>query len=107
MVVPPITHICLTDLSLQPTVLFPCLVPFLVTLFVPNHSIIFFFFKGTFIYLFIYLSVYLFIYLFILAALGLRCCVRTFSSCSERGLLFVAMCRLLIAVASLVADHRL
>ena len=35
-----------------------------------------------------------FIYLF-LAALGLRCCVRAFSSCGERGLLFLAVCRLL------------
>ena len=42
----------------------------------------------------------LFIYLFILAALGLRCCTRAFSGCSEPGLLFVAVCRLLIAVAS-------
>ena len=38
------------------------------------------------------------IYLF-LAALGLRC-VRAFSSCGEWGLLFVAVCGLLIAVAS-------
>ena len=45
-------------------------------------------------------------YLF-LAALGLRCCAWTFSSCSERGLLFLAVCRLLIAVASLVADYGL
>ena len=42
----------------------------------------------------------LFIYLF-LAALGLRCCVRAFSSCGERGLLFVVVHRLLIVVASL------
>ena len=51
----------------------------------------------------------LFIYLFnlLLAALGLRCCVWAFCSCSEQGLLFVAVCRLLIAVASLVAEHRL
>ena len=48
----------------------------------------------------------LFIYLF-LAALGLRCCARAFSSCGEWGLLFVVVCRLLIAVASLVAEHRL
>ena len=50
--------------------------------------------------------IYLFIYLF-LAALGLRCCARAFSSCGERGLLFVVVCGLLIAVASLVAEHRL
>ena len=36
-----------------------------------------------------------------MAVLGLRCCVRAFSSCGERGLLFVAVCGLLIAVASL------
>ena len=42
-------------------------------------SLSFFFFFNKFIY---------FIYSF-LAALGLRCCARAFSSCSERGLLFV------------------
>ena len=42
-----------------------------------------------------------------MAALGLRSCARAFSSCSERGLLFIAVCGLLIAVASLVAEHRL
>ena len=40
-----------------------------------------------------------FIYLF-LAALGLPCCAQAFSSCSEQGLLFVAVRRRLIAVAS-------
>ena len=45
-------------------------------------------------------------YLF-LAALGLRCCAWAFSSCGERGLLFVVVCRLLIVVASLVAEHGL
>ena len=49
--------------------------------------------------------VYLFVYLF-LAALGLRCCAQAFSSCGERGLLFVVVCGLLIEVASLV-EHRL
>ena len=47
-----------------------------------------------------------FIYLF-LAVLGLRCCIWAFSSCSEQGLLFFAVHRLLIAVAPLVAEHRL
>ena len=37
-----------------------------------------------------------------LAALGLLCCTRDFSSCSERGLLLIAVFGLLIAVASLV-----
>ena len=42
-----------------------------------------------------------------MAVLGLRCCVQAFSSCGERGLLFVAVCGLLIAVASLAAEHGL
>ena len=58
-------------------------------------SAIFFFFK-----------INLFIYLF-LAVLGLRCCAWAFSSCGERGLLFVAVHELLIVVASLVAEHGL
>ena len=44
---------------------------------------------------------------FFLAALGLFCCARAFSSCREQGLLFVAVRRLLFAVASLVAEHGL
>ena len=48
----------------------------------------------------------LFIYLF-MAALGLRCCARASSSCGKRGLLFVAVRRLLLAVASLVVEHGL
>ena len=59
------------------------------------YSLVAIFFK------FIYL-----IYLF-LAALGLRCCVQAFSSCGKQGLLFVVVCRLLIVVASLVAEHGL
>ena len=45
--------------------------------------------------------------LFILAALGLCCCAWAFSSCGERGLLFVVVRGLLVAVVSLVAEHRL
>ena len=48
----------------------------------------------------------IFIYLF-LAALDLHCCVWAFSSCGERGLLFVVVHELLIAVAFLVAEHGL
>ena len=48
------------------------------------------------------------IYLFLfLAVLGLHCCAWAFSSCGKRGLLFIAVCGLLIAVASLVAEHGL
>ena len=47
-----------------------------------------------------------FVCLFVfLAALGLPCCARAFSSCGEQGLLFVAVHGLLIAVASLAAEH--
>ena len=42
-----------------------------------------------------------------LAELGLRCCAQAFSSCGEPGLLFVVVLGLLIAVASLVAEHGL
>ena len=55
---------------------------------------------------FFFINLFIFIYLF-LAVLGLRCCMRAFSSCSERRLLFVAVRGLLIAVASLAAEHRL
>ena len=50
--------------------------------------------------------IYLFIYLF-LAVLGLRCCAQAFSSCGEQGLLFIAVHRLLIVVASLIVEHGL
>ena len=47
------------------------------------------------------------IIIIILAALGLRCCARAFSSCGEQGLLFFAVHGLLIEVASLVVEHGL
>ena len=53
-----------------------------------------------------YLFIYLFIYLFWLLWVFVATC-GLFSSCGKQGLLFVAVCRLLIAVASLVAEHRL
>ena len=55
--------------------------------------------------LFFFFLIYL-IYLF-LAALGLRCCARAFSSCGEQGLLLAAVHGLVIAVPSLVAEHGL
>ena len=59
-----------------------------------------------FVHRFFFFFFYKFVYLF-LAALGLCCCARAFSSCGERGLLFVAVHGLLIAVASLVVEHGL
>ena len=54
------------------------------------------------------LSFLLFIYLFLfLAVLGLRFCARAFSSCGERGPLFIAVRGPLTVAASLVAEHRL
>ena len=60
------------------------------------HNLIFFFFY-----------ILLLFFNLLLAALGLCCCARAFSSCGERGLLFVVVHRRLIAVASLVAKHGL
>ena len=39
-------------------------------------------------------------FFFFLAALDLRCCAQAFSSCSEQGLLFVAVHRLLLIVVA-------
>ena len=44
---------------------------------------------------------------YFLAVLGLHCCTQAFSSCNEWGLLFIVACGLLIAVASLVGEHKL
>ena len=57
------------------------------------------------IYIYLFKFIYL-IYLF-LAALGLRCCARAFSSWGQRGLLFIVVRGLLIAVASLDEEHGL
>ena len=51
-----------------------------------------------FLYLFIYLS---------MAALGLRFCARAFSSCGERGPLFIVVRGPLTVAASPAAEHRL
>ena len=55
----------------------------------------------------IFLKKLLFIYLLFMAVLGLRFRARAFSSCGERGPLFIAVRRPLTIVASLVAEHRL
>ena len=57
-------------------------------------------------YLINFFKINLFIYLF-LAALGFHCCLQAFFSCGEWGLLFVVVRGLLIAVASLAAEHGL
>ena len=50
---------------------------------------------------------FLFIYILFLAVLGLRFCVRAFSSCGKRGPLFIAVRGPLTVAASLVAEHKL
>ena len=47
------------------------------------------------------------VYVFILGALGLGYSVQAFPSCNEWWLLFIAVCKPLIAVAFLVAEQRL
>ena len=57
-----------------------------------------------FCFVFFFNLFYLFIILF-LAVLGLRFCARAFSSCGERGPLFIAMRGPLTIAAYLVAEH--
>ena len=57
------------------------------------------------VFFFFLIFIYLFIYL--LAALGLRCCARAFSSCGKRGPFFIAVRGPLTIAASLVVEHRL
>ena len=72
-----------------------CLFVFLIVSFtVQKIYSLMSFFKNKFIYLF-------------LAALGLHSCAQAFSSCGQQGLLFIVVHGLLIAVDSLVVDHRL
>ena len=67
----------------------------------------FFFFNFIIVETPIFFNKFIYLFVLFLAVLGLHCCARAFSSCREQGLLFVAVCRVLIAVASLVAEHGL
>ena len=62
--------------------------------------------KGTSTFFFLRISL-LFIYFLFLAVLGLRFCTRAFSSCGERGPLFIVVRGPLTVAASLVEEHRL
>ena len=66
-------------------------------------SIFFPYFLNAFLFLKI---ICLFVYLF-MAALGLCCYTRAFSSCGEQGLLFIEVRGLLIVVASLAVEHQI
>ena len=63
---------------------------------------LFYFILFYFILFIYFLQIYLFV-----AALGLRCCARAFSSCGERGSLFGAARGPLTSDALPVADHGL
>ena len=54
-----------------------------------------------------FLILFFIFYFLFLAVLGLHCCMRVFSSCGERGLLFIAVHGLVIVVASLVVERGL
>jgi len=60
-----------------------------------------------FIYIYIYIYIYNFIYLYIFDCAGSVLLHRLFSGCREQGATLVAMHGLLIAMASLVMEHRL
>ena len=79
---------------------FPALASGFLTTELPGKSLIFFLILFCIFF-------YKYFFFFFLAALGLHCCVRAFSSCGEQGLLFIVVCGLLTAVASLVVEHRL
>ena len=68
-------------------------------------------FRSLYFFFFFFLMKKLFIYVF-LAALGLRCCARAFSSCGEQGLLFscgvrASHCGVLSCCRAQALEHRL
>ena len=65
--------------------------------------LLFFYVESDPFFFFLPIFNFIFIYLF-LVALGLHCCVWAFSTCGKRGLLFVVVRRLLVAVAFLVVE---
>ena len=79
-----------------------CISLIVISLLVPNKLS----FAGKIAGQYIFLNKFIYLFYLFLAALGLHC-VQAFSSCSERGLLFVVVRVLLIALASLVAEHGL
>ena len=64
-------------------------------------------FAGNWLHFFFFLEIQIGIIYLFLAVLGLRFCATAFSSCGERGPLFIAVRGPLTIAASLVAEHRL
>ena len=71
-----------------------------------NQLQFFFYLWPLYLHVRFFKKINLFMYLF-LAVLGLRFCVRAFSSCGERGPLFIAVHGPITVAASPVAEHRL
>ena len=69
------------------------------------YFILFYFYF--FIFLFFKFLFIIYLLCLFLAVLGLRFCVRAFSSCGEWGPLFITVCGPLTIAASLVAEQRL
>ena len=84
---------------IDPLIIMQCLSLSLITFFV----LLIYFLLNLF---FSFFKKNIYIYLF-LAVLGLHCCMWAFSTCSDWGLLFIAVYGLLIVVAFLVAEHTL
>ena len=91
---PKIVHLCLLFFFCQSSQWFVNFISPQRGLLLCWSPLLFFFFLKDQSFFFL---MYLFIYL---AALGLRCCTRAFSSCGKRGLIFIAVHRPLIAVGS-------
>ena len=58
-------------------------------------------------YIYFFQIIFLLKFYLFLSVLGLHRCTQAFSSCSEQGLLLVALHRLLTVVASVVTKHML
>ena len=58
-------------------------------------------------FFFNFFKIYFYLFILFMAVLGLRFCVRAFSSCGKWGPLFIAVRGPLTVAASLVAEHRL
>ena len=95
-----IIHICLVIfVSIHLTIIDYS--PFSSFLYYTSHT------KDTIpIYIYFFINLFIYLYLF-LAVLGLRFCARAFSSCGERGPLFIAVRGPLTVAASPIAEHRL
>ena len=87
----------------------PELIPILIVIFIMLKNV-FILVPLIYVLSYAFFKIYLFyfiLFIYFLAVLHLLCCTRTFSSCGERGLLFVAVRRLLMAVAFPVVEHGL